>query len=101
MCGKVEPIKEDEVTVVFAADDKYAPILSVALQSVVSTSSENNYYDIIVLSDGISLRNRKTLLQQCLRKNISLRFLEVGYLLDKYTLILTISSFLELRLCVC
>lgn len=85
LCGKVEPIKEDEVTVVFAADDKYAPILSVALQSVVSTSSENNYYDIIVLSDGISLRNRKTLLQQCLRKNISLRFLEVGYLLDKYT----------------
>ena len=48
LCGKVEPIKEDEVTVVFAADDKYAPILSVALQSVVSTSSENNYYDIFV-----------------------------------------------------
>ena len=74
----------DNVPVVFASDNNYVTILAVALQSLVDNSSENNNYDICVLSDGIQ-DNNKDILRSVVgdKDNISLRFVEVAHLLDK------------------
>lgn len=76
---------ENSIAIAFASDDRYVPVLSVAIQAVLNRAVSHNNYDIIVLSDGISIRHRKLLLSMIEeRKNISIRFLEVGYLLDQY-----------------
>ena len=43
------------VNVVFSSDDNYVNVLIVAIQSLLDTSSDKNFYNIYVLSDGISL----------------------------------------------
>lgn len=77
--------RENNIAVVFAADDPYTAVLSVAIQSVLAHTNMGRNYDIVILSDGIRLKNRKLLLSMADgMANVSIRFLEVGYLLDQY-----------------
>lgn len=84
---EVEPaFDKNNIAVVFAADDGYTPILCVAIQDVLEKSDLNYNYDIVILSDGISLEHRRTISQiASSRKNICIRYLEMNYLLDQYT----------------
>lgn len=59
------------VNVVFAANDKYVPYLSVAIASLIENADVDTYYDINILHDGISLQNLD-LLQTQATNNISI-----------------------------
>ncbi len=77
--------QENNIAVVFAADDPYTAVLSVAVQSVLAHANTGCNYDIVILSDGICFKNRRLLLSMTDgMDNVSIRFLEVGYLLDQY-----------------
>lgn len=47
------------VPVFFAADDKYTPVLSVALTSLIAYVSNENHYDIHILTEDITKQNEK------------------------------------------
>ncbi len=75
----------NSIAVVYAADDKYTDILSVSIQSLLDHTDTDCKYDIVVLSDGISFNHRRILLSMIENMDhVSIRFLEVGYLLDQY-----------------
>ena len=64
---------ENNIPIVSNFNDKYAPIFSVFLSSVIAHSSNNYNYDFIVLSDDISESHKKSL-QAMLKENMSIRF---------------------------
>lgn len=69
---------EKNIPVVFAADDLYIPILGVALASLVTASSPENNYDILVLNEGLGRQNILALREVIgERVNFSLRFIDV------------------------
>lgn len=70
---------EKNITIVLASSDYFVPYLAVCIQSIVNTSSLDNYYDIIIMERNISLGN-KVKIERLLRedqKNISIRFFHV------------------------
>lgn len=50
-----------EIPIFFTIDDKYAPYLSVAIQSIIENSSKKYNYKIIVLNQGLSEENKKNI----------------------------------------
>lgn len=83
---KIKPrFGNNNIPIVFASDNNYAGVLSVAIQSVISYSSDDINYDIIVFSDGISEKNKQKLLYMIEGNgNISIRFIEVGAKLNEH-----------------
>ena len=77
---KVKPVfTENYVPICFSANDKYVPLLSVELESIIDHSSEKNNYDIVILTTGISDGNQFRLLSQIKHyPNFSIRFVNVG-----------------------
>ncbi len=75
------------IPVVFAADNNYAPMLTTTILSMLENASDNYYYDIVVIEDGISGSN-KQLMQQSFAgfKNAALRFFGAGALVGSYEL---------------
>ena len=51
-------MKTNEIPVFFAADDGYAPFLSVAVNSLVKNASESRNYRVIVLHEDMNEENR-------------------------------------------
>lgn len=90
-CKVVAPIyKENCVPVVIASNDYYAPYVSTLLLSMLDNSSEDNNYDIILLSNDLTEKNKDTLSQLVEEKNnVSLRIVDPEYLLDGYKLYTT------------
>lgn len=74
--------EKNNVAVVLASDNNYVPLLNVAIQSIIDYSSSENNYDIIVLSDEITLVSRKKMKALVKSDNISIRFLEVSCALE-------------------
>lgn len=67
------------VPICFSANDKYAPLLSAELQSIIEHSSAENNYDIVILTTYFSDENHFKLLSQIKNKpNFSLRVVNVG-----------------------
>lgn len=84
---KVKPaFEKNNIPIVLATDNNYAAVLSVALQSIIENSNENNNYDILIFSDRVTDINKK-MLQYMVEDicNFSLRFVEVSSILDKYS----------------
>ncbi|MBR5923666.1 MAG: glycosyltransferase family 8 protein [Clostridia bacterium] len=50
-----------EIPIFFAADDGYAPLLAVALNSAVKNADKNRNYRAVILQDGITEENRRKL----------------------------------------
>ena len=76
---KDEPVfpafKSNNVAVAFAADNAAAPCLGAAMASVIKNASEQNNYDILVLTKDISAVNKERLARVAEgRKNVSVRF---------------------------
>jgi lipopolysaccharide biosynthesis glycosyltransferase len=66
---------KNNILIVLAADNNYAAYTSVAIQSIIDSSSKNNNYDIIVLTENISARNMDLIKSQAQKyNNISIRF---------------------------
>lgn len=57
------------------ADENDVPYLSVWLNSLISHTNKNKYYDIVILEKTISEANKESLLSLCAdKKNVSIRF---------------------------
>ena len=69
----------DDVVVTFACNDRFAPYLSVALQSLLDHTSPARTYDIVVLSIGIESSERARLRSQFdAHPNCHIGFVEVA-----------------------
>ena len=77
---KINPIFSNNVVpICFSANDKYVPILSAELESIIQHSSPENNYDIVILTTSISDENHFKLLSQIKNHpNFSIRIVNVG-----------------------
>lgn len=75
-------IAKNEIPLVFAVDDNYAPFLGVALRSILDNASEENFYSVYVLNTKISEKNIKKIDEfNCDQMKIS--FVDVARRMDK------------------
>jgi lipopolysaccharide biosynthesis glycosyltransferase len=71
--------------VCFCVDTRFAPYFSVALQSILDTSSETWNYDIIILETDLSEITKAKLAHQVTgRSNVSLRYFNMASLVQQY-----------------
>lgn len=71
--------EHNNIAVVFASDSEYAPLASVAIESVISNASRDKNYDIILLDAGLTNADRVLIKHQTQdRENISVRFVKLG-----------------------
>lgn len=77
---KIKPIfTQNYVPVCFSANDKYIPLLSTELASIIEHSSADKYYDLVILTTGVSDENQFKLMSQIRNHpNFSIRFVNVG-----------------------
>lgn len=77
---KIRPVFIDNFTAIcFSANDKYIPLLSVQIASILDHSSKTTNYDIVILTTGINDENQFKLLSQIKNHpNFSIRFVNVG-----------------------
>lgn len=69
---------KNNIAVCFAVNDEYSKYFSVSLQSLIENSTEGENYDIIVLAEKISIKNRNLLSEQINNKsNFTLRFVDI------------------------
>ncbi len=85
---KIKPaFTENNVPIIVAANDYYAPYISTLLLSIREHSSSKNNYDILILSHDIKKENKDNLLATLGKmENFSLRFSDPGSFLDGYDL---------------
>lgn len=75
------------VPVVFAANDRFVPFFSACLQSLIDHASPGWNYDLVLLQTDITLENMEILAGMTAPyPNISLRFYDVGPLIEDYHL---------------
>lgn len=77
---RIKPVfTQNFVAICFSANDKYAPLLSVEIASILEHSSNNTNYDIVILTTGISNENQFRIVSQIRNyPNFSIRFVNVG-----------------------
>lgn len=70
---------QNNVPIVFSANDNYVPMLGVEIASIIKSSSPKNNYDIVILMTNISSENKVKLLSLIsTHQNFSIRFVNVG-----------------------
>ena len=75
---KPSPLFKDEISIVFATDDNYAPCLGGGgIQSLIENASENNNYVIYILDGGISPVNKTRMLSLEI-KNVKIKFIDMS-----------------------
>ena len=77
---KISPVFSNNVVpICFSANDKYVPLLSAEIESIIKHSSPENNYDIVILTTSISDENHFKLLSQIKNyPNFSIRIVNVG-----------------------
>lgn len=80
-CCELYPAFLDRnVPIVLSSSDEYVPFLAVTLNSILVNASENRNYDIIILENKISKRNRFLLKKMFSeRKNFSIRTIPASH----------------------
>ncbi|DAA86325.1 TPA: hypothetical protein CPT87_03020 [Candidatus Gastranaerophilales bacterium HUM_5] len=75
---QINPIYKDGKynTIVFSFNNSYCRYFSVILQSIISNSTDDKYYDIVVFNNDIDENNKK-LLYAMLPERFSLRFFDM------------------------
>ena len=78
---------ENPVNIVLAADDNYVPYLGAMLYSLGFNAGATRPYDMVVLTDSISAANQEKLIRMmaAFKKRISLRFLDMGSLVECFS----------------
>lgn len=75
----------NNIPIIFSVDNRYVPVLSVALQSIIENSSEENNYDIIIISQDIDEEGQFSLTSQVKKyTNFSLRFIDISNFVKQY-----------------
>ena len=72
--------KQNQVTICFTTDAKYAACMGVAIWSIICHATEGKRYDICVLHTGLA-RARVRQIERMSRENISIRFFRVDEML--------------------
>lgn len=77
---KIKPaFLKNNVPICFSANDKYIPMLSAEIASIIKNSSEDNNYDIVILMTEISDENKVKILSMISTyPNFSVRFVDVS-----------------------
>ena len=77
--------EKDATTVCFSSSEYFAPVLSVALKSLLMNISSHRNYDIIVFITDMKFYSRKLLYSMISPyKNVSLRFVNVERIISEY-----------------
>ncbi len=91
--AKLEPYRPSEigmlpvVPVVFAADGNYVPMVTTTIYSMLRNASTDRFYDIVILSRGISWEKQETMRQFFAQfENTRLRFYDAARLVAVYDL---------------
>ena len=80
----LEPVYKTGVPIVLSANDRFAPYLDVMVRSIIANSSLEREYDIIILYNDISEKNRNLISMAAREKrNISIRFIRVCEYFDE------------------
>lgn len=90
-----EPIfDKPAIAIALSANDFYVPYLSTLLVSLKENSNDSNYYDIMVMHRDISPQSQ-TMLKKMLsdKKNISVRFYNVGRYQSRFSNLFTRGHF--------
>lgn len=80
----VEPIFEEAITIVTAADNNYADFAGITINSIIINANPVDNYDIVILTNNITdekIRDILTLIQG--RSNFSIRFLYVNSIMEQ------------------
>ena len=76
--SELYPKFNNSITICFSSDNNYAPYLAVAVYSLVHNSSNNNFYEIYIIADNISLENKSKILQMFNNNdNIIIKFINI------------------------
>ena len=81
---KVQPaFEQNNIPIVLAADDNYAPYLGVVIHSIIKNSFSGHNYDFIILETRISARY-KDMIRSLSKgyKNVSIRFFDIQNLVS-------------------
>jgi len=74
--------KTNEIPIFFASDDNYVPFLAVSIKSMLENASKEYYYNIYILTEGISDKN-KTKLKTYETTNSQISFIELSDYITK------------------
>lgn len=76
---------ENNIAIAFCADDNFAPCTAVLIRSILSTGSENNNYDFVLLHSGMRTENQRKLTEITAgHQNASMRFIDVMTFIAQY-----------------
>lgn len=80
----IEPIFEEAITIVTAADNNYADFAGILVNSIIKNADPNDNYDIVILTHNITddkIMDILTLIQG--RDNFNIRFLFVNNIMEQ------------------
>lgn len=81
--ARLKPVFVAGIPVVLSANDRFAPYLDIMIRSIVANTSQTRQYDIIVLFNDISEKNRGLIFAAARGKsNVSIRFVRVSEYFD-------------------
>ena len=72
---RIKPVFKNGVTVCLTSSDYFTPMCGVAIESIIENTNKDRNYDILVLTKGMSLKNKKRL-GKLATANCSIRFIE-------------------------
>lgn len=79
---KLHEKKLKEIPIFFASDDNYVPFLAVSIKSLLDNASKFYFYNIHVLTEGISEENKKRL-KNYETQNSKINFIELSTYITK------------------
>ena len=68
---------------VFASDNNYVPYLAVTIKSLLEHISNENFYEIYILENGISLYNQKLIKNLNLVENVKIEFINMDIYVEE------------------
>lgn len=80
----VEPIYEEAITIVTAADNNYADFAGITINSIINNACTEDNYDIVILTNDIAddkIRNILSLIRD--KDNFSIRFIYVNSIMEQ------------------
>ncbi|MEE0928806.1 MAG: CDP-glycerol glycerophosphotransferase family protein [Acutalibacteraceae bacterium] len=78
--------KNSKNCIILSTDNGFVPATAVAIQSLVETSSKENYYDIIILHSRVTPFMQETVLSMDFPENFSVRFVNVSEIVSGMSL---------------
>ena len=69
--------KDNQITILYATNDEYAPYMGVSIYSLIQNSSKDNYYKIYILEESLTDTHKETI-QNMSRSNICIEFINVA-----------------------